>query len=326
MSSSRRGSNRPQLRRVRLALICFSIGANAICAGGVYCFPLISPALVTRLKLTQPQLTTIALAGMSGQYPVGAFVGKVLDYYGPWACSLAAACFFSTSFSLFAREIANTPDDITHPSTSSFYRLVLYFFITSLGGIFSYFSSVFAASKNFPDYIGVSSGTSMALFGLSPTFFSLLASRYFSSPDDELDVTRFLQFLAILCGCVHLLGGLTLQVLPPASENVATPAALSDNPEEPDERAALLLNKTDGNGNGQIEAQVNIVEEEPTAKQSALDVLKDRNFWALAFIAFVVSGCCEMIISNIGTIVLSLPQRTSVVSSFTELLLETSLR
>jgi hypothetical protein len=247
---------------------------------------------------------------MSGQYPVGAFVGKVLDYYGPWACSLVAACFFSTSFGLFAREIANTPDDITHPSTSSFYRLVLYFFITSLGGIFSYvyppfvsndadesltfpryFSSVFAASKNFPDYIGVASGTSMALFGLSPTFFSLLASRYFSSPDDELDVTSFLQFLAILCGCVHLLGGLTLQVLPPASENVATAAALSDNPEEPDERVALLPNKTGGNGIGQIELQVEVVEEEPTAKQSALDVLKDRNFWALAFVAFVISGC-----------------------------------
>ncbi|KAF8838325.1 hypothetical protein BDN67DRAFT_1013156 [Paxillus ammoniavirescens] len=140
MSSSHRGSsNRPQgLRRARLALICFSIGANAICAGGVYCFPLISPALAAQLKLTQPQLTTIALAGISGQYPFGAFVGKVLDYYGPWVCSLIAACFFSTGFGLFAREVANTPDDTTRPSTSSFYRLVLYFFISSLGAAFSY--------------------------------------------------------------------------------------------------------------------------------------------------------------------------------------------
>jgi hypothetical protein len=240
-------------------------------------------------------------------------VGKVLDYYGPWVCSLVAACFFSTGFGLFAREIANAPDDITHPSTSSFYRLVMYFFISSLGAAFSYvciplfasddadesltlprwYSSVFAASKNFPDYIGVASGTSMALFGLSPAFLSLLASRYFSSPDDELDVIHFLQFLAILCGCVHLLGGLTLHVIPPASENVATVTGLLDNPEEPDERASLLLNMIDdnGNGNGQIEVQVDVVEDEPTAKQSALDVLKDRNFWALAFVAFVVPSC-----------------------------------
>ncbi|KIJ16691.1 hypothetical protein PAXINDRAFT_168186 [Paxillus involutus ATCC 200175] len=312
---SRRASNRPRLRRARLALICFSIAANAICAGGIYCFPLISPALATHLKLTQPQLTTIALAGMSAGYPVGAIIGKVLDYYGPWACSLVAACFFSTGFGLFAREIANTPDDITQPSTSSFYRLVLYFSISSLGAAFSWFSSVFAASKNFPGYIGVASGATMALFGLSPTFLSLLASRCFSSPDDELDVAQFLQFLAILCGCVHLLGGLTLQVLPPASENVATEAGLLDNSEDSDEHATLLLNMIDSNGdeNRQSEVQVEVMEEEPTAKQSALDVLKDCNFWALAFFCFVPS-CCEMIITNIGTIVLSLPQRTSDIS------------
>ncbi|KIJ16677.1 hypothetical protein PAXINDRAFT_98498 [Paxillus involutus ATCC 200175] len=133
----------------------------------------------------------------------------------------------------------------------------------------------------------------MALFGLSPsTFLSILASRYFSSPDNELDVTHFLQFLAILGGCEHLLGGLTLHVIPPTSEDVVTVAAPSDNPKEPDERTALLPNKT--NGNGQIEVQVDVVpdgvKEEPKAKQSALDVLKDRNFWALAFVVFVVLG------------------------------------
>ncbi|KIK97495.1 hypothetical protein PAXRUDRAFT_824888 [Paxillus rubicundulus Ve08.2h10] len=316
MLSIHRDSDRPHLRRARLAIICFSIGANAICAGGIFCFPLISPALATHLKLTQPQLTTIALAGMAGQYPFAALVGKIVDYYGPWVCSLAAACLFSTGFGLFAWEIANTPGDIIQPSISSFYRLVFYFFVSALGTVFSYFSSVFAASKNFPDYIGVSAGTSMALFGLSPTFLSILASRYFSSPDNELDVTHFLQFLAILCGCVHLLGGLTLHVIPPTSKDVATVAALSDNPEEPDERTALLPNKT--NGNGQIEVRVDItsdvVEGGPKAKQSALDVLKDRNFWALAFVVFVVLGTCEMIISNIGTIVLSLPRQTSAIS------------
>ncbi|KIJ68880.1 hypothetical protein HYDPIDRAFT_178843 [Hydnomerulius pinastri MD-312] len=303
-----RGSNRPYLRRARLALGCLSIGANAICAGGVFCFPLISPALVTHLKLTQPQLTTIALAGMMGQYPFAAFVGKVIDYYGPWACSLVSACLFSTGFSLFAREIAKTLDDITQPSASSFHHLVLYFFVAALGTVFSYFSSVFAASKNFPDYIGVAAGTSMALFGLSPTFLSILASQYFTDPDSGLDVTHFLQFLAILCGCVHLFGGLTLH------EAVAG-LAVAD-PEEPDERTALLPNKTNGNGHGEVQVEVvPVVDETPQVKQSALDVLKDRNFWALAFVVAVVLGSYEMIISNIGTIVLSLPHETSLLST-----------
>ncbi|KAK7693640.1 hypothetical protein QCA50_003209 [Cerrena zonata] len=47
---------------LRLVLVCCAIVGNALCAGGVYSFPLISPALVRHMKLTQPQLTTIALA------------------------------------------------------------------------------------------------------------------------------------------------------------------------------------------------------------------------------------------------------------------------
>lgn len=117
---------------------------------------MISPALVAHLKLTQPQLTTIALAyaprlfffsrllitptysGMMGQYSIVAFVGKLLDYYGAWACSLIAACFFSAGFGLFANEIANTPDTITQPSISTFYNLVICFFIAAVGTVFSY--------------------------------------------------------------------------------------------------------------------------------------------------------------------------------------------
>ena len=33
-----------------------------LCAGGVLTFPLMSPALATRMKFTQPQLTSIVLA------------------------------------------------------------------------------------------------------------------------------------------------------------------------------------------------------------------------------------------------------------------------
>lgn len=36
--------------------------SHRLCAGGVYSFPLMSPALVEHLRFSQPQLTTIALA------------------------------------------------------------------------------------------------------------------------------------------------------------------------------------------------------------------------------------------------------------------------
>ncbi|KAL4068132.1 major facilitator superfamily domain-containing protein [Scleroderma yunnanense] len=299
---------RPSVRRIRLILACVSITANAICAGGVFCFPLMSPTLVSHLKLTQPQLTTIALAGMAGQYPVAALVGKVIDYYGPWACSLIAAGMLSTGFGLFAHEIAKTSDDILSSRASSYHRLTLYFFICALGTVSSYFSSIFAASKNFPNYIGIATGISTALFGLSPTFLTTIATRYFSRPDMSLDITHFLQFLAYLCGFVHIFGAFTMHVLPPADQ--CTSSGREADPEdqpEPNERTSLLPNKT----NSTATADVIPMGDECLRSQSAIDVLKDINFWVLAFIVFVILGSCEMIISNIGTIVLSLPAERS---------------
>ncbi|KAF8552588.1 MFS general substrate transporter [Imleria badia] len=317
------GLARPYLRRTRLALLCFSVAANAICAGGIYCFPMISPVLVTHLKLTQPQLTTIAVAGMMGQYPAGFFIGKALDYYGAWACSLIAACLLSAGFGLFANEIANAPDAITQPSTSTFHNLVIFFFVAALGTIFSYFSSVFAASKNFPNYIGIAAGTSMAFFCLSPTVLSLLASRYFSLPNGEIDVIHFLQFLAILCGCVNLVGGFTMHMIPPAptGKEESSSAVIAGDPEVPNERTTLLPKTTSGDNDEQDQVQVDVVsvcEEIPESKGSALDLLSDRDFWALAFVLFVIAGSGEMIISNIGTIIISLPSRNATNSDFVD--------
>lgn len=78
-------------------------------------------------------------SGMMGQYPFAAFVGKIIDYYGAWACSLISACLFSVGFGLFANEISKTPQDgITQPSISTFHNLVIFFFIGGLGTVFSY--------------------------------------------------------------------------------------------------------------------------------------------------------------------------------------------
>src|SRR6266849_3004409 len=80
-------------------------------------------------------------SGMIGQYPFAAIVGKVIDEYGPWACSLIASIFFTTGFSIFAAEVAKTPDDITEPSKSSFRILAACFFLMGLGTVSSYVST-----------------------------------------------------------------------------------------------------------------------------------------------------------------------------------------
>ena len=133
----------------------------------------------------------------------------------------------------------------------------------------------------------MATGISTALFGLSPTFLTILATRYFSHPDTGLDVTHFLQFLAYMCGFVHIFGALTMHVLPPAEQ--CMPTLLEADPEarpEPNERTSLLPNKTDST----TTVDVVVTEDEQLRSHSTVDLFKDVNFWVLAFVLFVLFG------------------------------------
>jgi hypothetical protein len=207
----------------------------------------------------------------------------------------------------------------------------------------SYFSSLFAASRAFPQYPGAASGASLALFGLSPLFLSLLASRYFTSPSTGLDVTHFLFFLAFASGIVHLIGAFNLRFLKSqyqitsALKSAPSSAATSDDEDSVDESQPLLTNDV-----AKSSVQAITVDE----GGSVLQLFKDPHFWLLALISLIILGSvscyfvishlmtkhpqCEMIISNIGTIVLSLSQKsasgTRVLSSSAETATATQVR
>jgi hypothetical protein len=234
---------------------------------------------------------------MIGQYPFAAIVGQVIDYYGPWACSLISSVLFSLGFQLFSREIAKTPDDISQPSVSSFRHLALYFFMVGLATVFSYvarrcsiyrllnevaiharyFSSLFAASKNFPNYLGIASGTSMALFGLSPLFLSLIASNFFTDRDTGLDVTSFLQFMAMFAGVVHLIGAFTLRTPPLAVEPKVSRRSDTEQSLEQNEHTALL-------------SEIRSPGESVTEGDSVLDLFRDTSFWVLTMVTLITLG------------------------------------
>ncbi|KAF6765100.1 MFS general substrate transporter [Ephemerocybe angulata] len=280
-------------------LRCCSVILNAVCAGGIFTFPLMSPVLSEHLKLTQPQLTTIALAGMMSQYTVASVVGKVIDTRGPALCSLISAGLFTFAYGGFAATTYFYPETPSASESLSIFRnLTLAFFLAGVGTVFGYFSSLFAASRFFPNHTGIASGGSMALFGLSPLFLSVIASNWFTDPTtDTLNVTRFTAFLAVFCGSVYLLGALALRIDPldiPVSTE--TPAAEEPRSGFPDETTTLLpdrqkLRQLPGDG-------------------SIVDLARQSDFWLIAVFCLLTLGASEMIISNIGTIVLSLPPYT----------------
>ncbi|KAJ3738866.1 MFS general substrate transporter [Lentinula detonsa] len=302
---------------LRLVLQCTAIVCTSLLVGGIFVFPLLAPALMEHLKLTQTQLSSIALAGMAGQYPFSSIVGKLIDHYGPRVCSFLAAVIFSAAFALSAMEISLSPEHSERPNTAVAERLVVYFAMAGLGTVLSYFSFVFSATKTFTNYFTIASGITMSLFGLSPLFLSYIAGKFFTDTSTgSLDVAHFLQFLAFSTGIAHLVGAYALS-LPPKNTNTSQPVSNSGTADTPNERSRLL----DGEDSSDCTTD--------PRDGSALQLLQDLHFWLLALYMVMILGVvglfpyficsvswlnfqmqCEMIMSNVGTIVLSLPSST----------------
>ncbi|KAL7283517.1 hypothetical protein ACG7TL_002950 [Trametes sanguinea] len=255
---------------------------------------------------------------MAGQYPFAAIVGKAIDRYGPWSCSLAASILYALGFGLFASEVAHTSADLPQASQALFRLLVLYFGMIGLATVCSYFSLVFAATKTFPQYIGIASGTSMSIFGLSPFVLSLVASRYFTPPGQTLDIANFFTFMAVLTGCVHVVSALVFRTTPipqesssgsEHSEDPGTSAGASE-PVGALEEAEPLLGQDSG-PKPKDPATVHVVPVQEPQHGSTLDLLKDPYFWVLCVWMLLVVGAAEMVVSNLGSIVLTLPSASS---------------
>lgn len=123
----------------------------------------------------------------------------------------------------------------------------------------------------------------MALFGLSPLILSLLASTFFTDPSTGLDVPRFLNFLAITSGTVHLLGAFNMRSCKRQNIVPSTPetATTSDEERPTGEHEPLLTNK-----NHRPDSPIIPVRE----GRSVIELLKDSHFWLLALVALIILG------------------------------------
>ncbi|KAH9934659.1 MFS general substrate transporter [Fomitopsis serialis] len=291
--------------RLRLVLISCSIAANAICAGGIYTFPLISPALMARMHLTQPQLSTIMLAAMVGQYAMAVPAGKVLDRYGPRVCSLLASVIFAFGYGMFARQFALTPEGASVGSASAIPQLTVCFGVLGIAIILSYLSMLFAATRTFPQFMGFASGTSLAIFGLSPLFLSWIATEFFTPTDGVLDVTRFFTFMALLTGVVNFLGALILPGPAAADMPVAPTSEATAMAHDPDEDAEAHEETSLLTSSVQSLTGLDALCADQPEHLSAMELLKNPYFGCSLRPSHWLSA--EMIKSNIGMIVLSLP-------------------
>ncbi|KAJ1310175.1 hypothetical protein OPQ81_006919 [Rhizoctonia solani] len=280
------------LRLLKCAFFWSSVVMNSVTAGGIFCFPLIAPYLSQRLHLTQPEMSSIVLAGMMGQYPFASAWGIAIDKIGPWFCSLAASVLLSTSFGTFSYLLM-------HEGSFSHRWLVLLFFLAGSAAVASYFSALFATRyQSRPG--GLATSLPLALFGLSPLFLSYVASLpTFRFDDGELNVPRFLAYLAVGTGGIHLISAFGLRVrydLTTADETTNPTQNLS-------ERTPLIQKSLVTPPNSPPRPVLEHLDEDG----SVIALLSDSSFWLFAAVFLAITGSSEMVISNIGSIAMTLP-------------------
>ena len=163
-----------------------------------------------------------------------------------------------------------------------------------------YFSSLFAASKNFPEYSGVAAGTSMALFGLSPLFLSILASTWFTDDTGTLDVTNFVAFMAVLAGVVHIIGAINLRTPKPNAVLLQSEV-----------RRERLSSSGDRENASALDERTSLLRPSSLRpeQQSVLGLLKDPYFLLLGSLVLVTLGSVSMQLSRVHCNSILLPVR-----------------
>lgn len=146
----------------------------------------------------------------------------------------------------------------------------------------------------------------MALYGLSPLFLTFLASTFFTDLSTGLDIPRFLNFLALTSGTIHLLGAFNMRLYKPQHMAPSTPASASTSDEERsvDEREPLLTNKP-----YRSDSQITPVGE----GRSVIELFKDSHFWLLALVALIILGSVSRRLPDISSIIEHLAVRNDFV-------------
>ena len=115
----------------------------------------------------------------------------------------------------------------------------------------------------------------MSLFGLSPLFFSVIASKFFTDPTSGiLHVANYTSFIALFNGIVYLAGFVFLRSVPCASDPVKAAEAQSEpTTRSEDENSPLISPST-----------------RKDADPTVSELLKRRDFWLLGIFCLLILG------------------------------------
>lgn len=305
---------------------------SCLCAGSVNTYSLYGHLFQERLAYTQTQVNTVSVAAEIALYLPVSLVGYFCDHIGPSWASLISAILFGIGYTTAAFTYQNglrNFHDPTKSGDSSVQIMVIAHILIGLATPFMYLSAITTCAKNFRKHRlgGLALASPIAAIGLSSFWQSQVGSRIFSEDrptgtKGDVDVFKYFIFLAILLVVVGLVGFFLLRLV---DEDI-----LISEPTEQHERRRLLessghlenseLSRDNHNVYGSADTTVNdeIVGSQDTPRirnvvkvslktrflnRETVIFLKDRTMWWFAAGFLMVSGPCEVFITNLGTII-----------------------
>lgn len=272
---------------------------------------------------------------MFGQYFSASLMGHLGDTYGPRPLALIAAFLFGTGYVLMAHteytalqvrgqheqpQQSGDGGDLRGAASSAVAALTFYFVLVGAGVAASVFGALRSSTSHFGGtHPGLALSVPLTLFGLSSLLLSSLASlAFFTDPQTgDLDGPKLLAFLGVGLMLVNAIASYGLSSpTAPASETQAqahtasnghasesSPLLSSDRPSPAVDVDASRLAYT-----SPIATSASVLPQQtaPSGKLAIHQFAQVPAVWALALVLFAAVGGAEMVMSSVGSIVVSL--------------------
>ncbi|KIJ21223.1 hypothetical protein PAXINDRAFT_107124 [Paxillus involutus ATCC 200175] len=188
-----------------LGCILVSLGS-----GTNYIYSAYAPQLGARLHVSHTQLNVIGLAGNLGVSASGPVWGRIVDIKGPRIPLIGAFTLLLIGYLGIKKVYDDGIGDAATVSALHFAVLILFGFMTGLGGIAGMAAALNTTAKSFPDTSrATTTGLAFSAFGLSAFFFLTVAQVFFPG-----DTSAFLLVLALGTSIPMLVGLFIVRPVP----------------------------------------------------------------------------------------------------------------
>lgn len=261
--------------------------SSCLCAGSVLLFPLFSPVLSHRLKLSQFQINIIGGFTSMGMYFPLPVLGYLADSHGPVILSVISMLFFSPSYLIAAYTVKNE---------WSFWILATTFAFIGCATSSLYFTCLLTCAKIFPESKGLTISAPVTAYGLSSLIGSqILKTKHLKDLDGELDLFKTFRLFSLLYIALGLFNWVSSTVV-----TIEKDLLLHKVLEQQNEETSLL----NGSSNAYtVEDEIILEIDEVDHKKKYFKFLKDPSTYLLLFAILLTIGPSEMYITNMGSLI-----------------------